>query len=67
MGSLFKREAPPKPKPVAMPDLDSPVMKAGEDARRRQIAARSGRSSTILSRPEGTGGAYRNSLLGQAG
>lgn len=68
MGSLFKRPDPPeRPKPVAMPDTESPAMRAAEAMRRQQIAARSGRSSTILSRPEGTGGAYRNSLLGQAG
>lgn len=67
MGSLFKREAPPKPKPVAMPDPQSPVNKAAEEERRRQIAARSGRASTILTRPESSGGAYRHSLLGQAG
>lgn len=67
MGSLFKRpEAPDKPKPVAMPDTESPVIRNAEENRRRQIAGRSGRASTILTR-DGAGGAYRNSLLGQAG
>jgi hypothetical protein len=68
MGSLFKRPDPPdKPKPVLMPDPDSPVIRNTEENRRRQIASRSGRTSTMLTRPEGMGGAYRNSLLGQAG
>lgn len=68
MGSLFKRPDPPeRPKPVLMPDADSPLIRNAEDAKRRQIAARSGRTSTMLTRPEMAGGAYRNSLLGQAG
>lgn len=67
MGSLFKRDPPPKPKPVLMPDPESPVIKNTEDAKRRQIAARSGRTSTMLTRPDSGGGAYRHSLLGQAG
>jgi hypothetical protein len=68
MGSLFKRPDPPeRPKPVLMPDTDSPVIRNAEDAKRRQIASRSGRTSTMLTRPESAGGAYRNSLLGQAG
>jgi hypothetical protein len=68
MGSLFKRPDPPdRPKPVLMPDTDSPLIRNAEDAKRRQIASRSGRTSTMLSRPESVGVAFRNSLLGQAG
>lgn len=70
MGALFGGKKPEPPKAIAMPDATSPVVRAAEDQRRRQIMARSGRQSTILSRPDSGGagtGAYKNSLLGQAG
>jgi hypothetical protein len=68
MGSLFKRPDPPeRPKPVLMPDTDSPVIRNAEGAKLRQIESRQGRRGTMLTRPESAGGAYRNSLLGQAG
>jgi hypothetical protein len=65
MSGLFSR---PKPEPVArMPDTNDPAVKAAEDRVRRLAMSRSGRDSTILTRP-GTGGtqAYKNSFLGQA-
>lgn len=69
MGSLFSKPKMPDPKPTPMPDPEGPDVRAEEERRRRAIAARSGRSSTILSR--GSGGeagtrSYSNSLLGQA-
>lgn len=69
MGALFsKPKVPDVPKPVAMPDPEDPESREAEERKRRQIAARSGRSSTILSRGTGSGTrAYGNSLLGQAG
>lgn len=78
MGKLFGGSTP-KPTPVVrMPDDEDPTV---VEARRRAAAdaqARSGRTSTVLSRqrsraaspaPGTQGGttAYRNSLLGQAG
>lgn len=71
MASLLKtpKVTPPKP----MPDMESPVVRESEDKKRRQIAARGGRASTMLSSRNGSGGgeagtgAYKNSLLGQAG
>lgn len=77
MGGLFGKK--PEPAPVQrMPDVEDPSV---VEARRRAAAdaqARSGRTSTVLSRnrsgsastaPGTQGGtqAYRNSLLGQAG
>lgn len=69
MGALFGGKKPPDPKPVLMPDATSPVVKAAAQQRQRQIMARSGRQSTVLTRPDGGAGtgAYKNSLLGQAG
>ncbi|WP_420961067.1 hypothetical protein [Brucella sp. IR073] len=70
MGSLFKK--PPKPEPVRMPDEEDPQTQEAEAQRRRQIAARSGRTSTMLSRQNGSRSAspgttaYGNSFLGQA-
>jgi hypothetical protein len=78
MGGLFKSKTP-KPTPVQrMPDEEDPTV---VEARRRAAAdaqARSGRTSTVLSRNRSAGAsagagaqagtqAYKNSLLGQAG
>lgn len=70
MGKLFKGPDIKPAQPVRMPDPEDPDTREAEERQRRQIAARSGRASTVLSR--GAGGspgtsAYRNSLLGQAG
>lgn len=76
MGKLFGGGAQkaPEPTPVTrMPDPEAPDVKAAEERRRREIMARSGRTSTMLSRGNsgsGSGagtGAYGNSLLGQGG
>jgi hypothetical protein len=77
MGGLFKSKAPEPAKVTRMPDEEDPSV---VEARRRAAAdaqARSGRTSTVLSRnrsrtatPAGTQAgttAYKNSLLGQAG
>lgn len=58
-----------KPKPVAMPDPEGQAAREEAERRRREIANRGGRASTVMSRGGGEGGtgAYRNSLLGQAG
>lgn len=68
MGALFGK--PKEPTAVRMPDTDDPVIKQAEARKRREIAGRSGRQSTMLSRG-GSGDAgtssYRNSLLGSAG
>lgn len=69
MGSLFGKK-PKVAEPVRMPDPEDPETREAEDRRRRQIAARSGRSSTIMTRDRDTGAgtaAFKNSLLGQAG
>lgn len=69
MGSIFGRPKVPEPKPVRMPDANDPAIGAAQDRKRREIAARSGRASTMLSnRQSGTPGtmAYTNSLLGQS-
>jgi len=69
MGALFGKAKPPTV--VRMPDQSDPVVRQSEERKRREIAARSGRSSTMLSRNAGGGEAgtrsYSNSLLGQAG
>lgn len=58
MGGLFDSDVPPPPKPkppAPMPDEDSPAVR---EAGRRQAVSMlgtSGRRSTILSRPFGTG------------
>jgi hypothetical protein len=65
MGSLFKKPDPPKP--VAMPDTEAPQVREAEAQRRRAIAAQSGRRSTVLSQGEAGTGAYRASVLGNAG
>lgn len=67
MGKLFG-STPKVSAPVKMPDENDPAIREAAATRQRQIAARSGRTSTILSRPSSPGtGAYQNSLLGQAG
>jgi hypothetical protein len=65
MAGLFGR----KPSdPVKMPDPEDPEARAASERERTRIAARSGRTSTILSRRSSPGTrAYENSLLGQAG
>jgi len=68
MGALFGKAKPPKV--VRMPDQNDPVIKQSEERKRREIAARSGRSSTMLSRSGGGEAgtrSYSNSLLGSAG
>jgi len=59
-----------KPETVRMPDPDGAEGMAAAEAKRRQIAARSSRANTVLSRGAGGEGgtrSYGNSLLGQAG
>jgi hypothetical protein len=70
MGFLFPKT--PKPEAaVRMPVPDDKSSLAAEDRQRRMIAGRSGRASTVLSRPTGGGSpgtaSYGNSLLGSAG
>ncbi|MBZ9807687.1 hypothetical protein [Mesorhizobium sp. ESP-6-2] len=70
MGFLFPKA--PKPAEAArMPTPEDTSVVAAEDRQRRQIAQRSGRASTVLSRPSGGASAgttsYGNSLLGSAG
>lgn len=68
MGALFGKSKPPKV--VRMPDANDPVIRQSEERKRREIAARSGRSSTMLSRSSGGEAgtrSYSNSLLGSAG
>lgn len=73
MGKLFGGgSSKMEPTPVTrMPDPEAPEVKNAEERRRREIMARSGRTSTILSRGSGGSGAgtgaYGNSLLGQGG
>ena len=57
MGALFGKAKPPKV--VRMPDANDPNILQSEERKRREIAARSGRSSTMLSR--GAGGVPRGS------
>lgn len=70
MGALFGGK-PKAPTPVRMPDANDPAIRQQEERKRREIMARSGRSSTMLSRNAGGGEAgtrsYSNSLLGSAG
>lgn len=70
MGALFGKAK--EPKVVRMPDANDPAIKQSEERKRREIASRSGRSSTMLTRNAGGGGeagtrSYSNSLLGSAG
>ncbi|MBZ9873089.1 hypothetical protein LB542_19770 [Mesorhizobium sp. BR1-1-9] len=71
MSFLFGKK-PTVEAPTPMPVPDDASAKAADLRQRQQIAARSGRSSTMLSRRQTTGGdagtsSYGNSLLGQAG
>lgn len=69
MSGLFGK-APKPADPTPMPVPDDAAAKAADLRQRQQIAARSGRASTMLSRQSGGGAgttSYSNSLLGQAG
>lgn len=70
MGALFGGGDKPAPvKPVRMPVANDIADRNAAARERRNIGERSGRSSTIMTRPNGaTAGttAYTNSLLGQA-
>ena len=70
MGGLFGGDKPKPAEPVRMPVPDDTASLAAADRQKRQIAQRTGRASTVLSRR--TGGeagtsSYGNSLLGSAG
>lgn len=68
MSALFGSK--PKPAdPVRMPVQDDATARAAKERKRRDIASRSGRESTRLSRSSGSPGtsSYGNSLLGSAG
>jgi hypothetical protein len=72
MGALFAPPPAPAqraPKPIRMPDMADPALKAAADRNRRLAMSRSGRASTILSRRSGEAGtvAYGNRTLGSAG
>lgn len=67
MGALFGKAKAPTP--VRMPDVNDPVIRQSQEKKRREIAGRSGRDSTMLSRGAGGEGgtqAYASSLLGSA-
>lgn len=70
MSNLFGKTPDPTPA-TPMPVPDDAAAKAAKARQQQQIASRSGRASTVLSRPSGGGEAgtssYSNSLLGQAG
>ncbi|WP_156394421.1 hypothetical protein [Mesorhizobium sp. Root172] len=71
MSGLFGKK--PTPEPVAvMPVPDDAAAKAADLRQRQQIASRTGRASTVMTRRSSGGGdagtsSYSNSLLGQAG
>lgn len=75
MGGLFGSK--PKPQPVQrMPDEEDPAVKEAKRRAAAATAARSGRTSTVLTPRNSAnngndapaaGGAYKNSFLGQAG
>ena len=70
MGSLFRPKVvapPPAPEPAPpapMPDTSSPGVLEANRRAQQQIMARAGRSSTILTAPENSGGAYSATKLG---
>lgn len=69
MGALFGSKPKP-PEVVRMPLPEDPQAKMAAERKRREIGARSGRTSTMLSRnasSEAGTSSYSNSLLGQAG
>jgi hypothetical protein len=72
MSALFGKKPKPEP-PTPMPVPDDAQARAADLRQRQQIAARTGRASTMLSRRQGATGSdagttsYANSLLGQAG
>ena len=63
MGALFGKAKPPTV--VRMPDQNDPNIRQAEERKRREIAGRSGRSSTMLSR--GGGSAPRTGGGGNGG
>ena len=66
IGDLFKK--PKVSKPADMPSMADPAIRDAEERKKREIAGRGGRASTILTqRGEAGTSAYGNSLLGQAG
>ncbi|AVX04229.1 hypothetical protein MXMO3_01703 [Maritalea myrionectae] len=69
MGGIFGGGGQRKVEPKRMPDRNDPRHIAIERRKRQEISNRSGRSSTILSRPmQGAPGtqSYSNTLLGEA-
>lgn len=71
MGFLFSK-APKPADPTPMPVPDDAAAQAAKARQQQQIASRSGRASTVLSRPANGGreagtSSYSNSLLGSAG
>lgn len=67
MGALFGGKAK-SPSVTRMPDVNDPVIRNTQEKKRREIAGRSGRDSTMLSRSGESGTrSYSNSLLGSAG
>lgn len=70
MSGLFGKAPDPAPA-VRMPVPDDAAAQAAKARQQQQIASRSGRASTVLSRPTGGSEAgtssYGNSLLGSAG
>ena len=73
MGGLFSKPSMPpipEPKPPApMPDSESPAVLEAKRKAQMDIMSRAGRSSTILTAPEGRGGgnggeSYSSTRLG---
>lgn len=69
MGALFGKKPTPEPA-VRMPVPDDAAALAAQQRQKQQIAQRTGRASTVMTRR--TGGdagtsSYGNSLLGSAG
>jgi len=70
MGFLFGNQQQQRPAPVTrMPSTGDAEVRAAAQRERRSVLGRSGRSSTVLTRPaDGTSTqSYTNSLLGSAG
>ncbi len=69
MGALFGSKPKP-PEVVRMPLPEDPEARMAAERKRREIASRGGRASTVMSRQSGGDAgtsSYGNSLLGQAG